>query len=177
MEIDHSHFGLGKLQNFPVGTDGDDFSLTNGNCLGYRVPGIYGQDSSVDQNQIGHLSGCCETRQEAGEGNRLEHESEFTLTNLGSRRHLAPTCCDSFEKNNGRASPEFLSSLVALANLMRLSLLKAAHVDVSDCRVAGNPGRPSFSAHVRSGERGAPVLFYRGSCCLTDDGKNFLRSL
>ena len=29
-------------------------------------------------------------------------------------------------------SPEFLSRLVALANFMRLSLMKAAHVDLSD---------------------------------------------
>jgi hypothetical protein len=58
--------------------------------------------------------------------------------------------------------PDFLSSLVALANLMRLSLLKAAHVDVGECHVAGNPGRPSFSAQVRLGEPGAPVLFLIG---------------
>jgi hypothetical protein len=31
--------------------------------------------------------------------------------------------------------------LVALANFMRLSLTKAAHVDVGECRVAGNPVR------------------------------------
>jgi hypothetical protein len=30
--------------------------------------------------------------------------------------------------------------LVALANSMRRSLTKAAHVDVGECRVAGNPG-------------------------------------
>ncbi len=30
------------------------------------------------------------------------------------------------------ATPEFLSRLVALANFMRLSLMKAAHVDLSD---------------------------------------------
>jgi hypothetical protein len=53
--------------------------------------------------------------------------------------------------------PDFVWSLVALARLMRLSLLKAAHVDIGQCHVAGNPGRPSFSAHVRWGERGAPV--------------------
>jgi hypothetical protein len=38
---------------------------------------------------------------------------------------------------------------VALANLMRLSLLKAAHADAVECHVAGNPGRPSCSTHVR----------------------------
>jgi hypothetical protein len=62
-------------------------------------------------------------------------------------------------KSYGGLPPDFLSSLVALTNLMRLSLLKAAHVGVGECHVAGNPGRPSFSAHVRWGERGAPVLF------------------
>jgi hypothetical protein len=36
--------------------------------------------------------------------------------------------------------PDFLSRLVALANFMRLSLLKAAHVDAGERRVAGNPG-------------------------------------
>jgi hypothetical protein len=38
---------------------------------------------------------------------------------------------------------------VALSSLMRLSLLKAAHLVVGECGVAGNPGRPSFSAQVR----------------------------
>jgi hypothetical protein len=38
---------------------------------------------------------------------------------------------------------------VALASFMRLSLLKAARVAVGECRAAGNPGRPSYSAHVR----------------------------
>jgi hypothetical protein len=59
--------------------------------------------------------------------------------------------------------PDFLLSLLALANHMRLSLLKAAGVAVGECRVAGNPGRPSFSAQVRFGEPGAPVLFVLGS--------------
>jgi hypothetical protein len=36
-----------------------------------------------------------------------------------------------------------------LANFMRLSLLKAANVDVGEGYVAGNPVRPSLSAHVR----------------------------
>jgi hypothetical protein len=63
--------------------------------------------------------------------------------------------------------PDFLSSLLALANLMRLFLLKAAHAVLDDCHVAGNPGRPSFSAHVRYGERGAPVPFLLGFCCET----------
>jgi hypothetical protein len=38
------------------------------------------------------------------------------------------------------ATPDFLSRLVALASFMRLSLPKAAHVDVGEDRVAGNPG-------------------------------------
>jgi hypothetical protein len=49
--------------------------------------------------------------------------------------------------------PDFLWSLVALASLMRLSLLKAAHVAVGQCRVSGNPGRPSCSTHVRESPR------------------------
>jgi hypothetical protein len=38
------------------------------------------------------------------------------------------------------ATPDFLLRLVALANFMRLSLLKAAHVGVGECNVTGNPG-------------------------------------
>jgi hypothetical protein len=38
------------------------------------------------------------------------------------------------------APPDFLWRLVLLANLMRLSLLKAAHVAAGECRAAGNPG-------------------------------------
>jgi hypothetical protein len=36
--------------------------------------------------------------------------------------------------------PDFLSNFLALANFMRLSLLKAAHVAAGECSVAGNPG-------------------------------------
>jgi len=38
------------------------------------------------------------------------------------------------------ATPDFLLILAALANFMRLSLTKAAHVDVGECCVAENPG-------------------------------------
>jgi hypothetical protein len=38
------------------------------------------------------------------------------------------------------AAPDFLSSLVALASFMRLSLMKAAHAGVGECSVTGNPG-------------------------------------
>jgi hypothetical protein len=38
------------------------------------------------------------------------------------------------------APPDFLLRLVAFAELMRLSLRKAAYVVVDDCRVVGNPG-------------------------------------
>src|ERR1700733_15108612 len=37
--------------------------------------------------------------------------------------------------------PDFLRSLLALANLMRLSSLNAAHAATGECHVAGNPGR------------------------------------
>jgi hypothetical protein len=57
------------------------------------------------------------------------------------------------EKKKEGLVPDFLWSLVALASLMRLSLLKAAHVAVGQCRVAGNPGRPSCSTHVRESPR------------------------
>ncbi len=49
--------------------------------------------------------------------------------------------------------PDFLWSLVALANLMRLSLLKAAQAALGECHVAGNPGCPSSSTHVRESPR------------------------
>ena len=57
---------------------------------------------------------------------------------------LAPDLPVDIAKNCGGTSPDFLSSLVALAHLMRLFLLKAAHVAAGKCHVAGNPGRPSF---------------------------------
>jgi hypothetical protein len=38
------------------------------------------------------------------------------------------------------ATPDFLSRLVALASFIRLSSWKAAHPDVDEGRVAGNPG-------------------------------------
>jgi hypothetical protein len=95
--------------------------------------------------------------------------------------------------------PDFLLCLVALANFMRLSLMKAAHAALggAPCRKSGNLGRkrcfsnaftpctralarsnavcsqsrddrrgcaPSFSAHVRLGEHGAPVQGSR-LCC------------
>jgi len=64
-----------------------------------------------------------------------------------------------YRKSYGGASPDFLWRLLALANFMRLSLMKAAHADLfgAMCRKSGVA--PSFSAHVRLGERGAPVLF------------------
>ena len=39
----------------------------------------------------------------------------------------------------GPRTPDFLSRLVALANFMRLSLMKAAHAAVGWRRVTGNP--------------------------------------
>ena len=38
------------------------------------------------------------------------------------------------------APSDFLSSFVALANFMRLSLMKAAPAGVCECSVTGNPG-------------------------------------
>jgi hypothetical protein len=64
-------------------------------------------------------------------------------------------------KASGGLRPDFLSDWLALAGSMRLSLMKAAHKDVGERLEAGNPGRPSFSAHVRPGDRGAPVLVKR----------------
>ena len=57
------------------------------------------------------------------------------------------------EKKEEGLPPDFLWSLVALASLMRLSSLKAAHVAVGECRVSRNPGRPSCSTHVRESPR------------------------
>jgi hypothetical protein len=51
--------------------------------------------------------------------------------------------CENRKRNRRSlhcAPPDFLLRLEALANFMRLSLLKAAHVVAGECRVAGNPG-------------------------------------
>jgi hypothetical protein len=37
--------------------------------------------------------------------------------------------------------PDFLPGFMAVANFMRLSVKKAAHVGIGECRVAGNPAR------------------------------------
>jgi hypothetical protein len=62
------------------------------------------------------------------------------------------------EEGKRKASPDFLWSLLALANLMRLSLLKAAHAVMSGAayRKSGSPHllQPMY-AKVR--EHGAPV--------------------
>jgi hypothetical protein len=60
--------------------------------------------------------------------------------------------------------PDFLWSLVALAHLMRLSLLKAAHAAVGECHAAGNPDRPPFSAGTlwrTWGTRPVPIWFWQ----------------
>jgi hypothetical protein len=54
--------------------------------------------------------------------------------------------------------PDFLCSLVAPVQFMRLSVKKAAYGSRPVQRT-GNPGRPIVSAQVRFGEPGAPVLF------------------
>jgi len=51
------------------------------------------------------------------------------------------------------ATPDFLSRLEALANFMRLSLLKAAHAGVAECSVAGNPGTLRSGWQSQSGGR------------------------
>src|SRR5271154_1196392 len=53
-----------------------------------------------------------------------------------------------------RFDPDFLWNLVALANFMRLSLLKAAHAAVGECPIAGNPG--SLTDHSRWKNPGCP---------------------
>jgi hypothetical protein len=52
-----------------------------------------------------------------------------------------PVHTDLQEKKKEGLAPDFLWSLVALASLMRLSLLKAAHGAVGQCRISGNPSR------------------------------------
>jgi hypothetical protein len=87
---------------------------------------------------------------------RVPHVRELSRTWVNTSffecfHHRVYTCFQ--EKKKERLSPDFLWSLVALAHLMRLSLLKAAHAAVGECHVAGNPGRPSFSTHVRESPR------------------------
>jgi hypothetical protein len=50
------------------------------------------------------------------------------------------------------ATPDFLLRPVALASFMRLSLRKAANVDVGEDRVAGNPG--TLRSHGKPGQAG-----------------------
>jgi hypothetical protein len=83
MQIDHSCLGSGEPQDLFVRAYGYDFSLTDRNRLGYGILGIYGQNFSVDQDQVGRLSGCGESQQEADKGYGFGHESVFTVTNLG----------------------------------------------------------------------------------------------
>jgi hypothetical protein len=61
------------------------------------------------------------------------------------------------EKKKEGLPPDFLWSLVALANLMRLPLLKAAYVDMAGAayRKSGSP--ISFNPCTRKREHGAPV--------------------
>jgi hypothetical protein len=43
-------------------------------------------------------------------------------------------------------------------------LTEAAHVAVGECHVAGNPGRPSYSAHVRWGVPWSYGVSARNGC-------------
>ena len=144
---------------FSVGADGYDFSLANGDRLRYRVLGIYGQDFSVDEDQIGRLSGCGKTRQEAGEGYRFSHESEFKLTNFfvlnETRRRMLLT---NFEAIVGLG--RFPVELVGVGEL--LSVLKGAHANlfsslVQEIRVAPCL-RTALSLHLHHCQGGPPLL-------------------
>ena len=53
---------------------------------------------------------------------------------------------------------DFLSRLLASANSVRLSLRKAAPAFVGESHEQEIRVAPSFSAHVRFGGRGAPVV-------------------
>jgi hypothetical protein len=58
-----------------------------------------------------------------------------------NRRQRNPGFCSSTHWHPFKSPcPDFLSNSLALANFMRLSLLKVAHVVVGECRVTGNPG-------------------------------------
>jgi hypothetical protein len=64
------------------------------------------------------------------------------MTNVRVALSLAVVVGDEWTPQIPRsATPDFLLILVALANFMRLSLMKAAHVDLGECSVAGNPLR------------------------------------
>ena len=56
-------------------------------------------------------------------------------------------------------TPDFLRSLVAPAHFMRLSLKESRIRGRVQCSVQEIRAAPSFSAQVRRGEPGAPVLF------------------
>src|ERR1700677_2748590 len=76
---------------------------------------------------------CCDVMWTA-DGWASSQAGDFTTTTLKEIER------DGAALQRMKATPDFLSRLVALAGLMRLSLLKAAHVAVAEGRVAGNPG-------------------------------------
>src|SRR5271154_7174496 len=83
----------------------------------------------------------------------------------GNSKFSGPSvdCWSRIAKTLVGLPPDFLSRLLALANLMRLSLLKAAHAKLfgASCRKSGSPrlfrpryalanlGQPSCSCFVR----------------------------
>jgi hypothetical protein len=64
-----------------------------------------------------------------------------------------------FSQSGRRASPGFPVDLFGVGELHAAFLNESRTRGRWWCPVAGNPGRPSFSSHVRLGERGAPVRF------------------
>jgi hypothetical protein len=62
-------------------------------------------------------------------------------------------------KSDRRASPGFPVELVGVGEVHAAFLNESRTRRCCWRSAAGNPGRPSFSTHVRFGERGAPVRF------------------
>jgi len=57
VEIDDARIFCGELANLFVGTDGNDFTVVNGDSLRYRVMRIDGDNLAVGEDEIGRGRG------------------------------------------------------------------------------------------------------------------------
>jgi len=57
VEIDAARAGSGKARHLFGGSSGDEAVALNGDGLGYREAVVYGDDFTVQQDEIGYLRG------------------------------------------------------------------------------------------------------------------------
>jgi hypothetical protein len=96
---------------------------------------VVGNPESARDDKGGSGAQLC-SRQGDGESRRL---SAISVQLEGFRRRAGSGSCCSKDLQIPRLPPDFLSSLVVSATLMRLSLEKAAYVVVDESSVVGNP--------------------------------------